>query len=395
MFGTHKKLKAWQEAGLLSEAQLDAISAHEKLRHQGRFGRGMVGLALFAIIVGVLSVIAANWLLIPGGVKIALHLALNILLAATVWEADRRGKEMVREGALLVLGGLTLTLIALTGQVYQLGGSWSGALLLWQLAILPAFFIFGRTRLTVLPALLALVGSVPLIMADYLEPLPEFFVSFYIVMLGTFLPLCLIADGQMKIVRDLRPVWAATSQRVGFVLLTLIASLSGRVWYSGLSETMFRDVSGTGLNPIQAHLRMGAIFVVAALCVGLYRLFSRRRGLASRFYDLTALYVLAGIAMIGLPVIFPGAQYDLFAMVSFLAYWGFIAWYANETGAMRLLSLAIFLLALRIWIIYLEAFGSLLSTGFMLISGGILMLGMIYAARKLNRRLTGREKGHV
>jgi hypothetical protein len=53
----------------------------------------------------------------------------------------------------------------------------------------------------------------------------------------------------------------------------------------------------------------------------------------------------------------------------------------------RLLSLAITVLAIRIWVIYLEAFGGLAMTGLGLIFGGVFMLAMIYGARRLNRRL--------
>lgn len=390
MFGTHKKLKAWNREGLLTTEQVAAITLHEQNRHQGRLGRGIIGVALFAIIIGVLSIVAANWAAIPGDVKVILHLFINIALAITIWWADRHGRDIWREGALLVLGGLTLTFIALVGQVYQLGGSMSGALLVWQLAILPAFFIFGQTRLAVLPGLLALVCSVPVIMIDYLEMLPSFWTFFAGTFLAALLPLCLIADGHIHLVKRLRPVWAETSQRLGFLLLTLLTSLSTIAWYGDRNREFFHQIQEVGLTFVQAHLLLSGIFVFAALCIGLHRLIYLKHEENRRFYNLTALYALVSIAVMALPVVFSNTQSDIMAMVLFIAYWGFIAWFAHMTGAMRLMSLAIFLLALRIWIIYLEAFGGLMSTGFGLISGGVFMLVMIFAARRINRRLTGK-----
>lgn len=401
MFGTHRKLQIWREAGLLTAAQEAAITAHERQHHQGRLGRGLIGVALFAMIVGVLSMIAANWLLIPGGVKIAAHLAVNIALALTIWWSERHGRTMLGEGCLLVLGGLTLTLIALIGQVYQLGGAMSGAILLWQLAILPAFFLLGRTRLTILPAIIALVVSVPLIMVDYLQTLPQYWATFFVLMLGVFLPLCLIADGHVRLIRQLRPVWAAVSQRVGFILLTLTASLASVAWYGDRSPIVSWNLEETGLGRVEAHFILCAVFIVAALCVIFHRVVYRVHAAEPRLYDLSALYVMASVAMIALPVIFMTPEASLLAMLSFIAYWLCIAFYASETGAMRLLSLAIFILALRVWVIYLEAFNGLMSTGLGLISGGAVMLVMIYAARRVNRFLahrtnTGRkEEPHV
>jgi uncharacterized membrane protein len=395
MFGTHKKLKAWNAAGLITTDQLSAITIHEKNRQAGRLGRNIVGVALFAIIIGILSLVAANWLAIPGSVKITVHLLLNLGLAATIWMAHARGKEIVREGALLVLGGLTLTLIALIGQVFQLGGSLSGALLVWQLAILPAFILFGQTRLTVLPGLLSLIGSVTLIMFEALEGLPDFWQVFYIVMLGVLMPLCLIADGYVKMFRRLRPVWCETSQRVGFVLLTLTASFASLFWYEDRGKEMFRDIAAAGLSVQQGYLILMAVFVVALVGMFVHSVVYKRNAEDPRFYQLTWFYTLASVVMMGLPILFPDLQSDFIGMLAFVLYWGFIAWYAQTTGAMRLLSLAIFLLALRVWIIYLEAFGGLMSTGFGLISGGVLMLVMMYGARKVNTRLTGKGTAHV
>lgn len=393
MFGVHRKLKAWNAAGLITGDQLSAIAAHEKNRQAGRLGRSITGIALFAIIVGVLSLIAANWLAIPGGVKIGVHLVLNIALAATVWTAHARGKVMLREGALLVLGGLTLTLIALIGQVFQLGGSLSGALLVWQLAILPAFVLFGQTRLSVIPGILSLVGSVPLIMLDLLEGFPDFWVAFYVIMLGVLGPLCLIADGHVEMFRRLRPVWCETSQRVGFILLTVAASFASLFWYEDRGDEFFRELAG--LSVPQAHLILLSVFVVALVGMFVHSVIYKHRAADSKFYQMTWFYTLAGVVMMGLPVLFPDVKSDVIGMLTFVLYWGFIAWYAQTTGAMRLLSLAIFLLALRVWIIYLEAFGGLMSTGFGLISGGVLMLVMIYGARKVNTRLTGKGVPHV
>ncbi len=64
-------------------------------------------------------------------------------------------------------------------------------------------------------------------------------------------------------------------------------------------------------------------------------------------------------------------------------------------GHMRVVSLAITVIAIRIYVVYVELFGSLMQTGVGLIIGGVVMLGMIYVARKLNERLTGKGAKNV
>jgi hypothetical protein len=54
----------------------------------------------------------------------------------------------------------------------------------------------------------------------------------------------------------------------------------------------------------------------------------------------------------------------------------------------RLVSLAVFVIAIRIFVAYVELFGTLFTTGIGLIVSGLVMLGLIHAARKVNTRLT-------
>lgn len=395
MFGIHKKLRQWAAAGLVSAEQHAAIAAFEKSRQQGRFGRGVIGLALFAIVVGVLSLVAANWLSIPGAVKIIVHLAINIGLAGLVWRAARHGQAMLREGALLVLGGLTLTLIALIGQVFQLGGSYAGALVMWLLAMMPALLLYGQTRLSAVPGVLAVTFSLPVILIEILEKQPDFVAMVTSVAVLTLLPLAYIAAGSARCLQILRPVWCDAILRVGFVILVVAASLGSLLWYQDRMDNFHSMISRAGLTvgPAMWMVSMPTIAAVAALFGHWAQ--CRARAADPQFYARTWGIVLASIVMMGLPMLLPNTASDVVAMASFLLYWGVLGWYAHATGAMRLLSLSITVLAIRIWIIYLEAFGGLAMTGFGLIISGVVMLVMIYGARKLNKRLKNPLQGGV
>jgi uncharacterized membrane protein len=387
MFGIHKKLRGWVAAGLIGPEQQAAITAFEKSRQQGRFGRGITGLALFAIIIGVLSLIAANWVSIPASFKIIVHLLINIALAITVWRAQMRGQDNLREGALLVLGGLTLTFIALIGQVFQLGGSYAGALLVWQMAMIPAFLVYGQTRLTAVPGVLAFTGCVPVIVMEWTDKIPDFWSMFTGVAVLTALPLLYVAIGSMERCRATRPVWCDTALRIGFVILVLSASLASLLWYEDRSDEFSAVFDRAGIAVSSGMWILSVPTIIAVFALFGHWAFFRSRAVDPQFYVRTWGLVLTSIVMLGLPMLIPNGSSDMLAMGSFLIYWGFLGWYAHATGAVRLLSLAITVLAIRIWIIYLEAFGGLAMTGFGLIFGGVFMLAMIYGARRLNRRL--------
>ena len=51
------------------------------------------------------------------------------------------------------------------------------------------------------------------------------------------------------------------------------------------------------------------------------------------------------------------------------------------------MSLSILVIALRLFIVYLEVFGSLLQTGFGLIFSGVLLLALLHVARTLSRKV--------
>ena len=108
--------------------------------------------------------------------------------------------------------------------------------------------------------------------------------------------------------------------------------------------------------------------------------------------DLTLKYgaLFAGISMLSIivPMIAPVGDSAILKAIAFIGYWVFIGWLAQSLHKMRVLSLAIAVIAIRIFIVYVEVFGSLMQTGVGLISGGVVMLALIYGARRLNKRLT-------
>jgi hypothetical protein len=108
-----------------------------------------------------------------------------------------------------------------------------------------------------------------------------------------------------------------------------------------------------------------------------------------------ALFALVGLLCITLPFLYPAYGGAVLSALLFIAYWIFVGWTAQGMGKLRIVSIAITLIAIRIFMVYVEVFGSLMDTGIGLIVGGAVMLGLIYAARKLNDRIRARGHSHV
>lgn len=244
MWSKHKKLKEWVSAGLITEPQSDAIHAYETAKKRGGFGRNLVALSLFAILIGVLSVIASNWNAIPGGVKIGAHVLLNLSIGLAALKADLMNKDYWREGLAFAFFGLTLTLIVLIGQVFQLEGSHAGALLLWMLITLPFMLVFSQTRMTAIPWIVAFLGTFYTNMAFYAENLPQEWQSVFYHGIAVLLPLAMMADGSSGLFRKFKPVWADIFVKTGCALLAISAMVATILWadvvagrYNPSSET--------------------------------------------------------------------------------------------------------------------------------------------------------------
>lgn len=374
----HKKLKEWVSAGLMTAEQADSIHAYEEMRKSGRFGRGLVGLSLFAILIGVLSIIAANWNEISGAVKIGTHVFLNTLIGLFALWSHKKGHDLWREGATLAFLGLTFTLIILVGQVFQMTGTPADAALFWLVITLPFFLLMGRGHMTAVPWMLALLATIWMVLFAHVESLPERWQSLLVVGVAALLPLALMADGLVERFQRARPALCDVALRSGLALSAIGATVCLAFWPA---DDLFR-YHRAPFSAENAMLVLGAGLAAMAVHAFLYRFYKGDPVMKGG-----ALYALAGLLAMIVPLVVPMGDAEIIPALAFIGYWIFVGWLAQGMHKMRLVSLAITIIAIRIFVVYVELFGSLLTTGFGLISGGVVMLGLIYAARRLNKRL--------
>lgn len=350
-----RKLSDWQAADLIDAATAEAIAAHEATEARPIARWAAIAIGLLALALGLTLVVAANWDAIPPMVKLGAHAALLVAAAVTVWWTQ----GWTREGALFLFASLVLAGLALVGQVYQLSGSVHGLLAAAGLLVAPAILLAGTTRLTAIAwslllaaAAIAYVGEVPRdagIAGTLPAALPP----------GLILLSYLVKD---------RRAFALGLRDTGLVLLLAGASLVHFGWAVRISQPDALDMA----------LRLPPALLVAAVAFQL-----ARGGAVIR----TAL-AAAAIA-VPLAVAVPHADATaprLIGAVLFLAMWAVIARAAGEEGRRTLFSLAIGAIALRLFIIYFELFGSLASTGIGLIGGGLLLIALALAWGRIVRR---------
>jgi uncharacterized membrane protein len=367
------KLSHWEKQGLISAEQHSAILEYER-RHGFGFQAGLAFLGVFAIVIGILSIIAANWQIVPGWVKLGVHLLLNALLAVGVLRTWRN--SVIAQLCLLAWYGLTLTFIGLMGQVFHLAGSQAGALVLWTLLTSAAVVAFATSGLVLLPWI---VGTLLTLIAAY--------DAFVRPLLGTDLLLPWLALGAM-LPAALAMIAARLSDARWHALNTQLLWLAGllpvataaivcQFWYSdSLRAAVFT------VNDVIATLAVAAL-AIALAC--------NSRLAVPDWLDTARhfrLLLLVACVLITLPFLLPRVEADWLAALSFVSLWLVLGWLGHRTHSPRLVSMAIFAIALRLFIVYLEVFGTLLQTGFGLIFSGVVLLLLLQLARRLSRSAT-------
>ncbi|MEZ5450857.1 MAG: DUF2157 domain-containing protein, partial [Thiolinea sp.] len=88
-----KKLNSWLDQGLITEQQYEAIRAFEQgegSSNQNWWLYSLLILGCSIIGLGIISLIAANWAVIPDGIKLGTAFSLLGLLALMIfWQAQK------------------------------------------------------------------------------------------------------------------------------------------------------------------------------------------------------------------------------------------------------------------------------------------------------------------
>ncbi|MBU0655727.1 MAG: DUF2157 domain-containing protein [Gammaproteobacteria bacterium] len=387
---TQKKLERWQQAGLLTPGQIEAILAFENQHPQRAnwwlYSFMILGTAIIGL--GVISLIAANWANIPDGVKLGADFLLLAVLAGGIYQQYPNQQHGIWF-EVLVVGFMLLCLasIGLISQIFHVGGQWYHALLFWA-AITFLLSLFARNGFTrffwvtlFLPgALWSIVSGMGWHFQHTLDEFPA-----VILLAPLFAAVLYSTCIQVKWLRGFSP------------------SLFFWFQISAIMALAFADIARSGgeMMDYQVVWYFPAYIAAGVLAVGIV--------LHKDYKWLNKLLLLAALVLLLLYYhpdwLFSGEQrYTLFgsrdhAAVSFwraddiraplltLLILFLYAIHAGNVGHQRTFNLITFLIGLRFVILYFQAMGGLAATGIGLIISGSLIIGIAWLWYKGRDRL--------
>lgn len=132
-----KKLKRWVDAGLISAEKSSEIIEFEKTNSKSNALYGVLGVGAVSIIVGLISIVAANWEQISSTTKLTVDILWLLLTGLSLFKVQNK---FLKEVLILVLFGSILGSIALIGQIYHLESHLFKSLSLWLVLGTPIMF---------------------------------------------------------------------------------------------------------------------------------------------------------------------------------------------------------------------------------------------------------------
>lgn len=365
-----RKIEAWHKAGVIDDATRDRLIAYEADHARPIALWAVFGIGALAIGLGLVSVVAANWEDIPGGLRLAVHLALIAgTLAALGWrEADLAGRSpYAGEALLFVTGALGLTFFGHVGQVYQTASPLWQPLTAWLVLFAPLLLAMGRGW----PAAGALMGVLLWAVWDYADRGSQaagIALALWLALVTAVPVLAAPVAGWLRRASPRGPFWRQIEQ---LALAYAVAGASLAAAFASMDAFARPDTLG---NPAAMALR-GAIGVGAGLA-----LMALRPGPSGRM----AGAIMAGAGLC-LPLAYGLSGSDILAAALFMALWTGIATAALKAGWRGVFQLAVGVIALRLIILSFELASDLLLSGFGLILAGLLILGIGWTALKVSR----------
>ncbi|MEE4350617.1 MAG: DUF2157 domain-containing protein [Pacificimonas sp.] len=362
--GMEDRIELWERAGVIDTAAAARIRAFEAERARPLWLWSIAALGGLAIALGIVALIAANWATIPDGLKLAVHMALLIGAGALVWRARQQDQLWTGEIALIVFTALIVGGLGLQAQIYQLTGDIWRLFATWLVLAAPTLLLAGRTRvsgyllagvasLAVVSAAMAMDGSVAT------ERLVQG--------LAAATPWILVAVSSLR-----ADPFGQGLRKAGLAALLLFASFIHLTWAGEISST---DASRNLIRLLPVGL------AVAAAIFGLHR--------RPVFGPALALPLLLGTAIaVALATVVPHPDAIIPRFIGaliFAAMWIWIAIAAARADWSGLYRLAVAALAIRLFLVYFELFGSQATTGLGLIVAGFLLIGLAWGTRRLFR----------
>ena len=379
----------WVRDGLVTAQQAEAILA----RYPASAAWFSRPIAIFSVLGGALLVcavallVAHNWHGIPRWAKLGGVVASMLAAHGAGLKARARGYEKLGAGLFVLGGGILLVGIALIGQLYNLSGRQSDAILLWWILLLPAGYTLPSIALVVLGWLGASAWYVMLVFdrtawlgRDVQSNVPLGLVAIAAAGVLAWALGVLHGDGPYRRVRQFFEQIGLLATGIALVPLGLFGNQAWWVvaptlrWPTALLgvlalATAALAVAPSRLPPDRLVVRAGpsaALFLVVLYLVAIVvALLTHATAVTFRVFDWADWALLFVVA---LALILYGARWDRTSWIN----WG-IVWIGADAVAR-----------------YFELFGSMLQTSALFFATGVFVLLLGWALERLRRRITAR-----
>jgi uncharacterized membrane protein len=385
-----RKLKSWQQAGIIDAATAERIRGFEAQNAKPLGLWALIGLGALAIGLGLISVVAANWDAIPGDVRLAFHFILMSILAGFIWWRQLRltntSTDYFNDALLMILGALGLTFFGHIGQVYQTGSPLWKPLFMWLVFFSPLLLSYGRGWVAAATWMAGLIGTA-FAHADYFNGLQatdtltgfnhfiKNFPDFYWAVLSC-LPVAVLSAASWVRGPSTRYDFWRRLEQMSLSLIVLGTSL----------VLIFRSFGDTIWSGHSWVVILQFLFLVGG-AGAVYAFRKTRSGHA------TAIILAMAATVIFIASTMGRYEGKTAGGILFMLFWGVIAGAALHGGWRAIFQGAIAVIALRLIIFSFELANDLLGSGLGLIFAGILTLGIAWVAVKISRTYAPKVEG--
>lgn len=350
-----KKLKRWVEAGIINEPTKLEIINFEKAGSGTNVMFGILAIGALAIVVGIISIIAANWYLIPKYIKLASNLTWLLGLTFGVWHFRNSESKMIRETLILILFGSILASMGLIGQIYHLESHTFKTLSLWLVLGTP-IILFSKTKyaaytwalIVTFWAFETLSYFFPVTNHVFDKPIYE---RYGLIPIFLFYLTILLKKLNLK-----NTFFMTASQQFGSILFVGICMILGSIrWRYPLIDPPFE---------------IALVILVLALPVAIY--------LGVTHLKIAGILFFMAVGFLEIPHIFGHEDLKVTSGLYFLSLWGSLAYIGSVLNDKNIFDMSCLMIAIRVIVIYFEVFGTLLETGIGLVVSGCFILTITY-----------------
>lgn len=346
-----KKLERWIQAELITEAQGKSILNFEHSGSKSNVMYGILAIGALSIVIGIISIIAANWNSISDSVKLATTFTWMLFLGLGIY-TNKRG-EQTQEVLIFLFFGSIIAALALIGQIYHLESHPFRSFSFWLVVGTPIIF-YSKSR--ALAHIWSLVIVAWILMG--LDFLFEDIGSFEVIRALGFFPLTLI-----YIYLFLRIFAPRKTTLIKVFSKYVILVFCGVVMIVG-SVKWAEDIERTR-RLMQSFSILGLSLPVA---IYLYKKIDWESGL---------IFILS-MGFLELPSMFDHGDISIIGALYFLFIWSVFAYLGVKHHVRSIFEISCIVISVRIIIVYFEVFGSLLETGLGLIVSGLFILFVAY-----------------